>query len=404
MKLSKITDWITYWQKLQTILADPKIDEAALDASLKQVRQNMPLPVFWFIGKTQAGKTSIIHALTGSETAEIGNGLRACTRFSSFYDFPQQMPVVRFLDTRGLGEIDYDPNEDIHYCESRAHLLIAVMKVADLQQQIVLKVLQAIRIHHPDWPIIMVQTGLHELYGPHDQHLIPWPFDQDPLPQEVPTDLQRALHAQRQTVIALPGSAPMIWVPVDLTLAEDGFSPTNYGLEPLWKAIELVLPLGLQRQLAGEKEIRDLFARTAHQHIVGYSLTAAGLGTLPVVDLVMVTTLQAKLLRDLAKLYGQDWNKQTTVEFFSLLGTAITSSYFVRIIGRTLTKFIPGVGQTVGAVWGASASAATTFALGKAAVYFFTQRQNGLNISPDLLRKSYADALEASTSVLKQRI
>ena len=165
-----------------------------------------------------------------------------------------------------------------------------------------------------------------------------------------------------------------------------------------------MLPLGLQRQLAGEKEIRDLFARTAHQHIVGYSLTAAGLGTLPVVDFVMVTTLQAKLLRDLAKLYGQDLNKQTTVEFVSLLGTAITSSYFVRIIGRTLTKFIPGVGQTVGAVWGASASAATTFALGKAAVYFFTQRQNGLNISPDLLRKSYADALEASTSVLKQRI
>ena len=404
MKLNKITDWITYWQKLQTILADPKIDEAALDASLRQVRQKIPLPVFWLIGKTQAGKTSIIHALTGSETAEIGNGLQPCTRFSSFYDFPAQMPVVRFLDTRGLGEIDYDPSEDIHYCESQAHLLIAVMKVADLQQQIVLKVLQTVRTRHPDWPIILVQTGLHELYGPHDQHLTPWPFDQDPLPNEVPTDLPRALVAQRQTAIALPGSAPIIWVPVDLTLPEDGFSPTNYGLEPLWKAIELVLPLGLQRQLAGEKEIQDFFARTAHQHIVGYSLTAAGLGALPAVDLVMVTTLQAKLLRDLAKLYGQNWNKQTTIEFFSLLGTAITSSYFVRMIGRTLTKLIPGIGQTVGAVWGASASAATTYALGKAAVYFFTQRQNGLNINPELLRKAYAEALEASASLLKQRI
>ncbi len=404
MKLSKITDWITYWQKLQTILADPKIDEAALDASLRQVRQKIPLPVFWLIGKTQAGKTSIIHALTGSEAAEIGNGLQPCTRFSSFYDFPAQMPVVRFLDTRGLGEIDYDPSEDIHYCESQAHLLIAVMKVADLQQQIVLKVLQTVRTRHPDWPIILVQTGLHELYGPHDQHLTPWPFDQDPLPNEVPTDLQRALIAQRQTAIALPDSATIIWVPVDLTLPEDGFSPTHYGLEPLWKAIELVLPLGLQRQLAGEKEIQDFFARTAHQHIVGYSLTAAGLGALPAVDLVMVTTLQAKLLRDLAKLYGQNWNKQTTIEFFSLLGTAITSSYFVRMIGRTLTKLIPGVGQTVGAVWGASASAATTYALGKAAVYFFTQRQNGLNINPDLLRKAYAEALEASASLLKQRI
>lgn len=404
MKLSKITDWITYWQKLQTILVDPKIDETALDTSLKQVRSKMPLPVFWLIGKTQAGKTSIIHALTGSKAAEIGNGFQSCTRFSNFYDFPEQVPMVRFLDTRGLGEINYDPSEDIRYCESQAHLLIAVMKVADLQQQIVLEVLQTIRVRHPDWPIIMVQTGLHELYGPHDQHLVPWPFDQSPLPNEVPVDLKRALDAQRQAAKLLPGSAPMIWVPVDLTLPEDGFSPFNYGLESLWQAIELVLPLGLQHRLAGEKEIQDLFARSAHQHIVGYSLTAAGLGALPAVDLVMVTTLQAKLLRDLAKLYGQSWNKPTTIEFFSLLGTAITSSYFVKIIGRTLTKLIPGIGQTVGAIWGASASAATTYALGKATVYFFTQRQNGLNINPDLLRKAYAEAFEASTSLLKERI
>lgn len=404
MKLSKITDWITYWQKLQTVLTDPKIDEAALEASLKQAREKISLPVFWLIGKTQAGKTSIIRALTGSETAEIGNGFQPCTRFSSFYDFPQQAPLVRFLDTRGLGEVDYDPSEDIRYCESQAHLLIAVMKVADLKQQLVFDVLRTVRMRQPDWPLIMVQTGLHELYGSLRNHVIPWPFNQEPLPNEVPPDLQRALQAQRQLALELPGTAPIHWVPVDLTLPEDGFNPTNYGLEPLWQAIELILPLGLQQQLGGDKAVQDLFSRSAHQHIVGYAFTAAGLGALPVIDWVMVTTLQAKLLRDLAKLYGQNWNKQTTIEFLSLLGTAITSSYFVRIIGRALTKLIPGVGQTIGVMWGASASAATTYALGKAAVYFFTQRRNGLNINPDLLRKIYAEALENSASILKQRI
>lgn len=404
MKISKITDWITYWQKLQTVLTDPKIDEAALEASLKQAREKISLPVFWLIGKTQSGKTSIIRALTGSETAEIGNGFQPCTRFSSFYDFPQQAPLVRFLDTRGLGEVDYDPSEDIRYCESQAHLLIAVMKVADLKQQLVFDVLRTVRMRQPDWPLIMVQTGLHELYGSHRNHVIPWSFDQEPLPNEVPPDLQRALQAQRQLASELPGTAPIHWVPVDLTLPEDGFNPTNYGLEPLWQTIELILPLGLQQQLGGDKAVQDLFSRSAHQHIVGYAFTAAGLGALPVIDWVMVTTLQAKLLRDLAKLYGQNWNKQTTIEFLSLLGTAITSSYFVRIIGRALTKLIPGVGQTIGVMWGASASAATTYALGKAAVYFFTQRRNGLNINPDLLRKIYAEALENSASILKQRI
>ncbi len=404
MKLSKITDWITYWQKLQTVLADPRIDEAALEASLKQAREKISLPVFWLIGKTQAGKTSIIHALTGSEAAEIGNGFQPCTRYSSFYDFPQQAPLVRFLDTRGLGEVDYDPGEDIRYCESQAHLLIAVMKIADLKQQLVFDVLHTVRMRQPDWPIIMAQTGLHELYGINRNHVIPWPFNQEPLPNEIPPDLQRALQAQHQLASGLPGTAPIHWVPVDLTLPEDGFNPPNYGLEPLWQTIELILPLGLQQQLGGDKEVQDLFSRSAHQHIVGYAFTAAGLGALPVIDWVMVTTLQAKLLRDLAKLYGQNWNKQTTIEFLSLLGTAITSSYFVRIVGRALTKLIPGVGQTIGVMWGASASAATTYALGKAAVYFFTQRRNGLNINPDLLRKIYAEALENSASILKHRI
>lgn len=404
MKLSKITDWITYWQKLQTVLTDPKIDEAALETSLKQAREKISLPVFWLIGKTQAGKTSIIHALTGSEAAEIGNGFQPCTRYSSFYDFPQQAPLVRFLDTRGLGEVDYDPGEDIRYCESQAHLLIAVMKIADLKQQLVFDVLHTVRMRQPDWPIIMVQTGLHELYGINRNHVIPWPFNQEPLPNEIPPDLQRALQAQHQLASGLPGTAPIHWVPVDLTLPEDGFNPPNYGLEPLWQTIELILPLGLQQQLGGDKEVQDLFSRSAHQHIVGYAFTAAGLGALPVIDWVMVTTLQAKLLRDLAKLYGQNWNKQTTIEFLSLLGTAITSSYFVRIVGRALTKLIPGVGQTIGVMWGASASAATTYALGKAAVYFFTQRRNGLNINPDLLRKIYAEALENSASILKHRI
>ena len=43
----------------------PKIDE---------VKQRLPIPVFWLLGKTQAGKTSLIRAITGSDAAEIGNG------------------------------------------------------------------------------------------------------------------------------------------------------------------------------------------------------------------------------------------------------------------------------------------------------------------------------------------
>lgn len=404
MKLSDLKNWTNYWEQLRTALLEPRVDENLLEASLREARAKMPVPVLWLLGKTQAGKTSIIRALTGSAAAEIGNGFQPCTRNSRFYDFPADIPIVRFLDTRGLGEVAYDPGDDIQYCESQAHLLVAVMKVADINQAAVFEVLHAIRQRHPEWPVLIAQTGLHELYPNGHGHVHPWPYEDDPLPETLPLDLRRALQAQRDALKKLPGFAPMHWVAVDLTLPEDGFEPHDYGLEALWQAIESLTSLGLQHQLSGDKEVHDLYARTAHQHIVGYSLTAAGLGALPVVDLVAVSAVQAKLLHSLALLYGQYWDRSTITEFLGLVGAGIASGFLTRVLSRAVVKVIPFWGQTIGAVWGASSSGATTYALGKAAIYFFAKRKDGLKVDQKTLRRIYAQELEQGTSLLKERL
>ncbi|MDR4516368.1 MAG: GTP-binding DUF697 domain-containing protein [Nitrosomonas sp.] len=404
MKWDDLKNWSGYWDQLRTILLDPKVDEALLEKSLQEAREKMPVPVLWLIGKTQAGKTSIIRAMTGSETAEIGNGFQPCTRQSRFYDFPADIPVVRFLDTRGLGEVSYDPADDIHYCESKAHLLIAVMKVADIKQQAVFEVLHTVRERHPEWPLLIVQTGLHECYPVGGQHIDPWPYDQTPLPDAAPADLKRALFAQRDAAADIPGHAPVRWVAVDLTLPEDGFEPPEYGLEALWQAIEALSSLGLENLLTRGEAVHDLYERTAHQHIVGYATTAAGLGALPVVDLVAVSAVQAKLLHSLATLYGQTWDKRTISEFLGLMGAGVATGYVARILGRAVAKVIPVLGQTVGAIWGASASGATTYALGKAAVYFFVRHRNNLSVDSETIRRIYAEELERGTAILKDRL
>src|SRR5215510_5558843 len=97
-------------------------------------------PVVWLIGKVQSGKSSIVRVLTQSTEAEVGSGFRACTRMARVFDFPQDAPIIRFLDTRGLGEVDYDPAEDIAFCEGRSHLLLVVMKALDLEQRAVLDI------------------------------------------------------------------------------------------------------------------------------------------------------------------------------------------------------------------------------------------------------------------------
>ena len=206
---AKPKHWPDGWSRLREALLNPRVDPEKLEEALREARVRQPLPVVWLIGKTQAGKTSIIRALTGSAAAGIGNGFQPCTRTARFYDFPTEAPVVRFLDTRGLGEVAYDPAEDIHYCESQAHLALGVMKVADLQQDAVFEALRQVRKRHPEWPVLIVQTGLHEVYPPDAHHILPYPYDQQPWSLQISHDLRRALQAQRDRLGNLPGSAPV---------------------------------------------------------------------------------------------------------------------------------------------------------------------------------------------------
>ena len=399
--IARMKEVADFWRGLREALLNPRVDPVKLAGALREARARQPLPVLWLLGKAQAGKTSIVRALTGSETAEIGNGFQACTRTARFYDFPSEAPLVRFLDTRGLGEVAYDPAEDIRYCESQAHLVLGVMKVADIRQGAVFEVLRAVRRRHPEWPALVAQTGLHELYPPGGEHLLPYPYDREPLPLQVPNDLARALYEQRQRLGKLPGSAPMRWVPLDLTPPEDGWEPANYGLDALWTAIGEVSTLRLQAMLGGDAGVRDAYVRAAHPHIVGHAVAAAGIGTLPLVDLVGVPAVQAKLLHGLATLYGQTWDGRTVSEFLGLLGVGIGAGYLARLLGREVVKFVPGWGQTLGAMWGATASGTTTYALGKAASYYFASRRQGGAVDPETLRRVYAEALAAGAGILK---
>jgi uncharacterized protein (DUF697 family) len=391
------------WRKVQETLFTPKVDDAALDAAMREASARQPPPVLWLIGKTQSGKTSLIRALTGSPRAEIGSGFRPCTRTASFYDFPLDAPVVRFLDTRGLGETHYDPTDDIRYCESESHLIIAVVKAVDTHPEAVNQVLRAVRKRHPDWPVVIVQTCLHELYPAEMDHILPYPYDQTDWPHTLPDDLRRALLAQREYLGKLPGPGLTLWVPVDLTLPEDDLPPAHYGLDALWDALERASSLGLQAMLRIDPMINDTYARTAHPHIVGYSLTAGALGAIPVVDVALVPALQLKLLQSLAAIYRLPWNTRTSAEFFGLLGAGFMAGYGLTLAGRGLVKLIPGAGQTLGVVWSVTSSVAITFALGKAACFYLARTGKGQTVDAEALQQIYAEALQRGRELIRER-
>jgi predicted GTPase len=206
-------------------------------------------PVVWLLGKTGAGKSSIISALTGVTHAEIGSGFRPCTLRTQRFDLPEQTPIVRFLDTRGLEEPGYDPAEDIQFCQSQAHLIIVVIKAADTSQEGVFAVLQKIRKAQPEWPVIVVQTGLHNLYPRGGDHPAAYAFDSEGTPlagASVPRQLAALLNHQRSLFKRLKGSKPY-FIPVDFTPADEGFTDTEYGKQALVSAILMAAPDSIKR-------------------------------------------------------------------------------------------------------------------------------------------------------------
>lgn len=397
-----------FWARLKDALFRPGIPSHELDAQLAELKQSLPLPVFWLIGKAQAGKTSVICALTGRSDAEIGNGFQACTRTARFYDFPDPASsFVRFLDTRGLGESHYDPGEDLAWCREQSHLLMAVVKAADHQLEMVLAPLREIRRQRPDWPLLVLQTCLHEAYPSRDfEHVQPYPYQQSPLPPSVPSDLGRSLLRQRESFAGLGAR----FVPVDFTLPENGYTPEFYGLEALWDAIEAVFPLGLRAMVQEGPQrqgLRDAYARRAHPHIVAYALSAGTAAAIPApaASLSVVLAIQAKLFHSLAALYGQKLTVQRFTEFAGSLGLGYMAiQWGGREVFNEALKLIPGYGQTAGAAVAGVYAATVTFALGKTLCAYFETVNRGTIPAPGAFQRLYREELAAGRALVQRRL
>ena len=364
--------------------------EAELQAHLEQLRARIPVPVFWLFGKTQSGKTTLIKYLTAATDAEIGEGFRPCTRFSRRYEFPtHESPILSFLDTRGLDEPGYDPAEDIARFHDLAHVIVVTVKAMDHAQENVLKHLRAVHRDLPNRPVVLVLTCLHEAY-PQQQHP-PYEVLSGQAPAgdgngvAPPTDLVRSIAEQTQR---FEGLADRV-VPVDITPAAEGFHEANYGGEALKAALLAVLPAAYRQTFLTVEEanssLRDLYARHATPFITFYSLLATAAGAIPVpwVDLLILPGIQTRMIHHLAKLYGQPFKAQHFGELAGALGLGM----LVRQGIRELMKFIPYVGS----VAGGALAGASTFALGKAACFYYSGVQQGHAPSPDEIRRYYAD-------------
>lgn len=375
--------WIRFVRNILT----PQADETAIREEIAKARSKAGAPVVWLLGKAQAGKSSIIQGITGSTAIEIGNGFRACTRTSAIYDFPnEQESLIRFLDTRGIGEPCYDPQDDLSCAERQAHGVLVVMRACDPGQEIIKSVVAQVRNRKPEWPVVLVQTTLHEGYPRGAEHPQPYCFDRVPPGDAVPPDLARALEYQHRDFAGLFDRH----VAIDFTHPDDGYAPQHYGDEALWKALAGIVPEGFRALLAGQPElttgVRDVLFATAFPHIVSYS-TLTGLAAMvpfPAANIPGVLFAQSKMLHSIASIYSLPLTRG-----LEALGVAVGTGFLARMVGRSLLAGIPFVGTALAGLWTASA----TYALGCALCWYFAEVKRGVVPTSAQIQKVYGEEL-----------
>lgn len=381
-----------------------KKSEEQLNQEIEQIRNKTPVPTLWLFGKTGSGKSSIVQRLTGSDEAKVGQGFRPETRFSKRYDFPSgDEPLLRFLDTRGLGEAYYDPSEDIASFQSSSHLVLVTVRLVDHALDCLVEPLRRIRVAAPERPVLLVLTCLHEAFPNQDLSSGPElsaeiqryealqrshsPTDgQHPNP-ETRQLLQQLIDQKRTQLSGLFDRVVLI----DFTHEEDGFANDGYGERNLKQLILDMLPAAYRQTWAAAMsatlEGKSELQRGAHWQILASSALAATASAVPLpwVNIPVVLAIQTRLIKKIASIYDQKMTSKHWLALSNVAGTQVA----VRLASRELLKFIPFVGIAASI----AASFAFTFAMGKVADWYFSVQSQGKTPSDEELRTIFADQL-----------
>ena len=375
-----------------------------------------PIPCLWLLGKTGSGKTSIIRYLTGATRADIGNGFKPQTQFAQQYNFPDDdVPLVRFLDTQGLGEAHYDASKDLESFEGDTHLLIVTVRLTDQATDILTQPLRKIRDAKSDRPVLLAITCLHDAYTEDQnnfQHPTPDPFDSltaedfqrptlQPLAQQnieggYSPNFLRLLKEKFERFEGLFD----YWIPIDLTQPDAGFDQADFGGDRLKTAIIELLPDAYRQAILQMDELNQSLAKAQEARvapvILAHSLLAASAAVVPIpwVDIPLVLGIQTRLAYKLASMNRQKLDAATISSVSASLGGRVAVQMGIR---ETL-KIIPWVGSAVNS----AATFAITYASGWAWNWYFVKVNQGHVPTVDELKEVYAQQLTRGESLWKR--
>ncbi len=137
-----------------------------------------------------------------------------------------------------------------------------------------------------------------------------------------------------------------------------------------------------------KKEYRSEAANIIIRNHMVWSM-GAGFIPVPIADFFAVGAIQLDMIRQLCKLYDEDFKEKQGKAIVS----ALTGSGLARLGARAI-KFIPGVGSVLGGITLAVLSGASTYALGEVFKKHFETGGTFLDFDVERLKKYYDEMFE----------
>ena len=348
------------------------------------------------VGKTGAGKSTLINSMFGKSKTAVGVGQPCTTEFDEIRDASGKFSHLGLIDSRGLELQDYSRiiRELESFIKDRAkntdpkhHIHLAWLCINESDRRVeqahidILEMLSRNGI-----PVIVVITQAIRDKSKDNR---------DGFAKEV--------SFKGFVLQALPKAKEVLRVLSEVYETDFGTAPVH-GLEELVEATERFLPEG-QKQAFLAAQIVSIGHKVdvANKFKTGAATLAGGIGLIPLnltvpgtTEAGLVTT-QIAMFASISVAFGLDVDKV----FLNTLVTSVAGSGTATLVGRELFRriieWIPGGGVAASSAAGGVIAYAITFAMGTAYIktlkYF---AENGIKPTPEEIGQAFKENMKGT--------
>lgn len=349
-------------------MARPVLDYIFNAPHVKQVMDAIqnprPLRII-FVGRTGAGKSSVINALAGKYLAEVSDPVPGQQRAIKYCIYDGNRVLFEVVDTRGIADAEEGAEAELKKAVSGFQPDIMMLAIPMTDRSHVDDDIHAVNQIHKKYfmgtlPLVVLLTKADQMAPP-----------QENIACERKQANIRAFSDRISGMVKDEGMKPISIMPVCSYIDWSDDKQTmeydaRYNIGLLQQLICENVALDAALQLAFEGKMEFAVRMVAERLVRAFAALAGTIGgsPLPVADITVLTSLQVIMVTTVAYMGGRDLDDKGVREFITGLGFQIPAAFALRELARVLAPIFGGV------ISGAIA-ASGTYAIGISAVAYY---------------------------------